>query len=250
MPSETSLAAARRHGNARDRLAYRSPSQTSQPDGAASLEFKDAPSLCSRILPPTPDPWILVRILIVSNLYPPHYIGGYELYCRDRAEYLMRQGHDVRVLTSSFSLPNVSSPASEAGTVFQKLWVDVPSLAHPRKIGSSVGARRTAHNLAVLDDHLASQSPDVVCWWNLSGISSLLIKRAQLARVPGVAVICSDWPIHVPRATAGWRRLARRVRVASFLERHGSVAVDVDLSGSTSWLFVVTRCVAASKVPA
>ena len=43
-----------------------------------------------------------MRILIITNLYPPQYLGGYELLCYQVAEYLMAQGHQVEVLTSDF----------------------------------------------------------------------------------------------------------------------------------------------------
>ena len=45
-----------------------------------------------------------MRILIVSNLYPPHHIGGYELGCRDVVEGLKARGHEVKVLTSTYGV--------------------------------------------------------------------------------------------------------------------------------------------------
>jgi glycosyltransferase involved in cell wall biosynthesis len=43
-----------------------------------------------------------MRILIVSNLYPPIASGGYEAGCASVVGYLRDQEHDVRVLASSF----------------------------------------------------------------------------------------------------------------------------------------------------
>jgi glycosyltransferase involved in cell wall biosynthesis len=40
-----------------------------------------------------------VRILAVSNVYPPDYGGGYELQCKQTVEGLRRLGHHVEVLT-------------------------------------------------------------------------------------------------------------------------------------------------------
>jgi glycosyltransferase involved in cell wall biosynthesis len=45
-----------------------------------------------------------MRILVVSNLYPPHHVGGYELGCRDVVRGLQARGHDVAILTSDFRL--------------------------------------------------------------------------------------------------------------------------------------------------
>lgn len=41
-----------------------------------------------------------MRVCIVSNLFPPHVIGGYELGCFHLATAAQDLGHDVRVLTS------------------------------------------------------------------------------------------------------------------------------------------------------
>lgn len=43
-----------------------------------------------------------MKILVVTDVYPPHHFGGYELGCRDVAEKLRFRGHDVKILTSTF----------------------------------------------------------------------------------------------------------------------------------------------------
>ena len=40
-------------------------------------------------------------ILVLSNMYPPHHMGGYELSCRDVVDRWRAKGHDVTVLTST-----------------------------------------------------------------------------------------------------------------------------------------------------
>ena len=46
-----------------------------------------------------------MKILMVSNLYPPHYHGGCEVRCEQVAEALQLAGHDVRVLSTVGGLP-------------------------------------------------------------------------------------------------------------------------------------------------
>jgi glycogen synthase len=46
-----------------------------------------------------------LRILIVSNFYPPEWLGGYELGCSQMARALAGRGHEVLVLTSSQNYP-------------------------------------------------------------------------------------------------------------------------------------------------
>ena len=47
---------------------------------------------------------VLMKILVVTNLYPPYYRGGYEIRCAQVAEALHASGYDVRVLTSVYDL--------------------------------------------------------------------------------------------------------------------------------------------------
>lgn len=42
-----------------------------------------------------------MKILCVSNIFPPHVVGGYELGCLMNAEAASRAGHEVRVVTSA-----------------------------------------------------------------------------------------------------------------------------------------------------
>ncbi|MFQ5772284.1 MAG: hypothetical protein ACE5HX_17245, partial [bacterium] len=45
-----------------------------------------------------------MRILVISNLYPPYFVGGYELGCRDVVDGLKARGHHVKVLTSTYGV--------------------------------------------------------------------------------------------------------------------------------------------------
>ena len=46
-----------------------------------------------------------MKILIVTNLYPPHHQGGYELRCAQVVDYLRRQGHDLSKLAAGVAQP-------------------------------------------------------------------------------------------------------------------------------------------------
>jgi hypothetical protein len=41
-----------------------------------------------------------VRLHLLSNLYPPDVLGGYELLAADVAARLRARGHEVRVVTT------------------------------------------------------------------------------------------------------------------------------------------------------
>jgi glycogen(starch) synthase len=64
-----------------------------------------------------------MRMLFVSNLYPPHHLGGYELLCHEVATHLTARGHEVAILTSDFG---VKGPTPEPGVYRQlKLASDI-----------------------------------------------------------------------------------------------------------------------------
>ena len=42
-----------------------------------------------------------MKILVLSNFYPPEVVGGYELACAQAVEALRRRGHEVLVLTAA-----------------------------------------------------------------------------------------------------------------------------------------------------
>src|SRR5947209_1549360 len=58
---------------------------------------------------------IPMKILVLTNLYPPHYVGGYELHCQTIVHALQKRGHTVDVLTSTHGMQEQENPATEPG---------------------------------------------------------------------------------------------------------------------------------------
>lgn len=65
-----------------------------------------------------------MRILIVSNLFPPVVYGGYEQACANVAAELDRRGHDIQVLTSY-------APAEVADPPYVARDLDIHWFVHP-----------------------------------------------------------------------------------------------------------------------
>lgn len=131
-----------------------------------------------------------MRILVLSNLYPPDFLGGYELGCRQAVDGLAGRGHDVLVLTS---VPRLPAPA-QAGVRRALHFTDVytPSLQekkHPvvRWVEHAAASYVDAFNVHPLLDALDSFDPDVVYVWNLMGLGGLgLLACLQYLGVPWV----------------------------------------------------------------
>jgi glycosyltransferase involved in cell wall biosynthesis len=113
-----------------------------------------------------------MKFLVISNLYPPHHLGGYEIGCRDVVELLRRRGHDVQVLTSNFRHDErvLKENAIERSLEFAGG-------------GVPLDKRKEGRKLAEL---LRRFKPDVVYCFNLPGISLWLPVQARLRGLPVV----------------------------------------------------------------
>ncbi|MGL6097378.1 MAG: glycosyltransferase family 4 protein [Fimbriiglobus sp.] len=152
-----------------------------------------------------------MRILVISNLYPPDVLGGYELGCRQAVDALRGRGHDVLVLTAvpravpcppapgvvrRLRLTDIFDPITEANTP-----APVKKLRYLEAFGVNPG------NVHALTEVVAEFRPDVVYCWNLIGVGGLgLLAATQQLGVPWVMhlmdkvprELCGLWPEAVP----------------------------------------------------
>ncbi len=131
-----------------------------------------------------------MKILTLSNLYPPHYVGGYELRCAATVNALRARGHEVNVLTSNHGVEAAASAQAEDGVArtlrihgfFGHPWLNIWRL---RKL--------ELHNNRVLRAAVAQFRPDVVHVWNLGGLSKSLCLTLQELGVPTVYDVSDHW---------------------------------------------------------
>ncbi|HEV7475480.1 MAG TPA: glycosyltransferase family 4 protein [Pyrinomonadaceae bacterium] len=123
-------------------------------------------------------PWTVpssLRICVVSNYYPPHFLGGYELGCRDIVEALKSRGHQVKVLTSTYK---VETPQDD-GQVYRRLrigdWWTPNSLGGLRAVLKKEIANRKAFRQLCSDFY-----PYLIYVWNPVGLSLSLVSELDL----------------------------------------------------------------------
>ncbi|HEX9682802.1 MAG TPA: glycosyltransferase family 4 protein [Acidimicrobiales bacterium] len=150
-----------------------------------------------------------MRILVVTNLYPPHAHGGYELSCRDVMVRLADRGHDVAVLTTGERIAGVDDgPGEPPGAVERRLewyWSD-HRLLSPRLVRRMSIERRNQERLRrALDRH----RPDVVSVWNMGAMSLGLLATVIERDIPLLLAVCDDWLCYGPRLDA-WTRAVDR----------------------------------------
>lgn len=155
-----------------------------------------------------------MRILTLTNLYPPHYVGGYELRCAAITEALRQRGHDIRVLTSIHGLES-TTPTRAQNHVQRDLqihgyyghpWLGLGQLQHLEK-----------HNNQTLRDAITDFQPDVVHVWCMNGLSKSLCLTLQHLGVPTVYDVSDHWILRSLKADVWldwWNR-----RAGSFVSR-------------------------------
>ncbi len=125
-----------------------------------------------------------MRILVVSNLYPPNYVGGYELGCEGVVEELKARGHDVRVLTSTFG---IGREKMEGGV---HRWLEA-CLERAPDLQTIV--QKELVNQRAFRQLCNDFQPAVVFLWNLSHISVTTPFLAQEMGFPTCYFVSDNW---------------------------------------------------------
>jgi len=115
-----------------------------------------------------------MRILIVSNLFPPGFIGGYELGALDVAKELASRGHDVHVLTSNYFDGDL--PESDGLSVERSLYCAQFS-NDPLGLDFHKSVFANPHNVRLSAAALRRLRPDAVLMFNLTGLGAHALLR-------------------------------------------------------------------------
>jgi glycogen synthase len=130
-----------------------------------------------------------MKILALTNLYPPHYLGGYELICYMVTNELRARGHQVQVLTSDHLVPG-RTRAAEPGIertlrihgFYGHPWLNIARLQ-----------RLETHNNRALLDAITRHKPDLVYVWNMGGLSKSIVLTLQRIGIPTVFYLSDHW---------------------------------------------------------
>ncbi|HEX3669163.1 MAG TPA: glycosyltransferase [Acidimicrobiia bacterium] len=135
----------------------------------------------------------MARILTITNWYPPHHYGGYELSCFDVMTRLAERGHQVRVLCGDERVPGAAEPdVRHEGLVHRELQLYLREGALYRP-GMRERLAIERHNHLALERHLGEHQPDVVSVWHMGAMSLGLLHRLADRGVPTVYAVCDDW---------------------------------------------------------
>lgn len=129
-----------------------------------------------------------MKILIISNYFPPHFKGGYELSCQDVANYLHFQGEDIFVLCGEYMK---NEPEGRCNyRVRRKLhYIDYLSRDYWQK------SRVEKVNYEITNRILDKFQPDLVYFWNQQYISLAPYWAVKKRNVPHLFDIGDVWPL-------------------------------------------------------
>ncbi len=158
-----------------------------------------------------------MRILVLTNYYPPFELGGWGQLTQEMVRGLRARGHRVRVLTSDYRAAEVVGP--EIG-VSRILHPSSPDHLHYHPWYALHFRRWRAENLRRLKDEIRSFEPEVLFvngMWNLDPALAVTAEDWMPGRV--IYYLASPWPTdrdpHVAYWTApavrGLRRLPKRL---------------------------------------
>lgn len=134
-----------------------------------------------------------MRILFLSNFYPPHWIGGYELGCQSVVEALVRRGHECHVLTSSYKANTASDTASTYPVSRTLTHTFQQSRAAKRFSGISAFAR-DVRNRRIIRQQIAALDPDVVFLWNPMFLTPGVPIEVEQSGIPHLYFVSDQWP--------------------------------------------------------
>jgi glycogen(starch) synthase len=180
-----------------------------------------------------------VRILVVSNLYPPVVSGGYELECAAVVDHL-RERHEVCVLTSSRDRGDAPPDATVRRELRFMRYGPTESLQAPL---AALHAARVTRRV------LRSFRPELLFVWNGASIPQVTLRLLERSGLPVVYSVMEHWFAGLYRADQFMRHLygddtglrAVWARVVRAVNRLPALRVDVEQITPVSIAWVSDR---------
>jgi glycosyltransferase involved in cell wall biosynthesis len=157
-----------------------------------------------------------MRLLFLSNLYPPYEIGGYEQLCQEVTLHLRQRGHAVHILTSRHG--RKGAPPLEQD-VIRTLYLQA-DVNHYQPPGFFLKrTRQEQWNQRELRRVVDQIQPDLMVIWGMWDLSRNLPYWAE-QWMPGRVVyyIASYWPADADIHVEYWQAPANR-RISELLKR-------------------------------
>ena len=133
-----------------------------------------------------------MKVIIVSNAYPPHFIGGAELIAHSQAKALKKRGHDVVVFAGE--LNDIAERYSTNRDTYEGIPVNRICL-HAKDYSADFFNfyHKPVHEAFI--NLIENVSPEVVHFHNVMGLSASLIHAAKHRRIKTILTFHDHWGI-------------------------------------------------------
>lgn len=154
-----------------------------------------------------------MRVLFLSNFYPPYELGGYEQWCHEVATHLIDRGHQVWVLTSRYGIR--SERKNDAPNVTRELHLQ-SDINYYHSIDFFLRRpNQERENIQALRETIEQFSPDILMVWGMWNLSHNLPYWSEQWMPGRVAYFISNyWPADTDPHTEFWRLPTRRPQLA------------------------------------
>jgi glycogen(starch) synthase len=129
-----------------------------------------------------------MKILVLTNLYPPHHAGTFDNHCQTVAESLRLRGHTILILTSIHGLRT----EQRDGHIERRLHLN-GAFGHPLVTGFLDLKSLETDNNAALSETIEQFQPDVIHVFSLFGLSKSLIFTLYNSKRPVVYDVFDHW---------------------------------------------------------
>ncbi|MGA2554781.1 MAG: glycosyltransferase [Verrucomicrobiota bacterium] len=126
-----------------------------------------------------------MKILALTNLFPPHHAGPFGTHCQSVVQDLRTRGHTILVLTSTHGLHGEQRDEE----VHRCLRLNgAPKLTAFQQLRT-----QEIHNTRMLLEAITAFQPEIVHVFSLHGLSKSLIFTLRHARVPVAYAVADHW---------------------------------------------------------
>lgn len=135
-----------------------------------------------------------MRILFLTNFYPPASRGGYEQWCQEVGDGLRARGHEVTILTSAHERDNLKAPDPRWVRRELRLEMELASLKNAVWFFTR-RKKREQENLALLRETVRDWNPDIILIWGMWNLPRSLPALAESLMPERTVYYMGDyWP--------------------------------------------------------
>ena len=166
-----------------------------------------------------------MRILFLSNFYPPARPGGYTQWCHEVSERLAQRGHTIGILTSRHER---AKAAAHEQNIHRLLHLEGDLAYYQPLAFFKSWKKQHRENLASLERTVNEFVPDLIFVWGMWALSKALPARAEQLLPGRVVYYLSDyWPAASDMHTAYWKSPVHRWPMRLPKRVLGSMAMSI-----------------------